>query len=139
MASIRRHVTRDVIALDASAPIREAARLMSEKQIGSVAVREAGKITGLVTERDLVVSVLARGGDLAAPIREAMRRDVPRIGADASEADASNRMREHYTRHLLVEEDGRVVGVISMRDIIQLMLDEKQYVIEQLQNYISGP
>ncbi|HUL59969.1 MAG TPA: CBS domain-containing protein [Anaeromyxobacteraceae bacterium] len=138
MASISKHVTRDVIALEASTPSRDAARLMTDRQIGSVAVREAGKITGLVTERDLVIAVVARGGDGSLPIREAMRRDVPRIGAESTEADASNLMRENYTRHLLVEEQGKVIGIISMRDIIQLMLDEKQYVIEQLHTYISG-
>ena len=47
-------------------------------------------------------------------------------------------MRDHTTRHLLVEEGGQVVGVVSMRDIIQLMLDEKQFLIEQLQTYITG-
>jgi CBS domain-containing protein len=47
-------------------------------------------------------------------------------------------MRDHTTRHLLVEEGGEVVGLVSMRDIIALMLDEKQFVIEQLNTYISG-
>jgi CBS domain-containing protein len=47
-------------------------------------------------------------------------------------------MRDHATRHLLVEDQGQVVGVVSMRDIIQLMLDEKQFLIEQLHTYIQG-
>jgi CBS domain-containing protein len=47
-------------------------------------------------------------------------------------------MRDHYTRHLLVEEDGRVAGIISMRDVIVLMLDEKQFLIDQLNVYICG-
>ena len=47
-------------------------------------------------------------------------------------------MRDHFTRHLLVEDDGKVVGVISMRDVIRLMLDDKQFLIEQLQTYIDG-
>ena len=47
-------------------------------------------------------------------------------------------MRDHTTRHLLVEEGGNVVGVVSMRDIIQLMIDEKQYLIDQLHTYIEG-
>ena len=47
-------------------------------------------------------------------------------------------MRDHFTRHLLVEDGGKVVGIVSMRDVIQLMLDEKQFLIEQLQTYIDG-
>jgi CBS domain-containing protein len=128
----------EVVALDASASVREAAKVMAERRIGSVAVREAGKVVGLVTERDLVVSVLAHGGSAAAPVREAMRAGIPRVPADASEATCAALMRDHATRHLLVEDAGEVVGVVSMRDIIQAMLAEKQFVIEQLHTYIRG-
>jgi CBS domain-containing protein len=138
MASIRKHVTRDVVTLEASAPIREAAKIMADRKIGSVAVKDGGRIVGLVTERDLVVTVLARGNDGTHPIREAMRAGLPRVPVDAGEAECAALMRDHATRHLLVEEGGQIAGVVSMRDIIQLMLDEKQYVIEQLQSYISG-
>ncbi|MGC3996787.1 MAG: CBS domain-containing protein [Anaeromyxobacter sp.] len=138
MAAIERQVTRQIVALDAATPVREAARLMAEHHIGSVAVRDAGGIVGLVTERDLVLTVLARGADAGLPIREAMRPGLPRVRPDATEAETAALMRDHTTRHLLVEEDGRVIGVVSMRDIIQLMLDEKQFVIEQLQTYIEG-
>ena len=138
MAAIAKHVTRDMVALDAGAPIHEAARLMAERKIGSVAVREEGRIVGLVTERDLVIRVLASGGSAAQPIREAMRQGIPRVQPDATEADVVGLMRDHTTRHLLVEEAGQVVGVVSMRDVIQLMVDEKQYVIEQLETYIHG-
>jgi CBS domain-containing protein len=72
------------------------------------------------------------------PIGEAMRTDLPAIPPDASEKEVSDRMRDHYTRHLLVEDCGQVVGIISMRDVIRLMLDEKEFLIEQLNVYISG-
>ncbi len=138
MASIRRHVTRDVVALDGAAPIREAARIMAEWRIGSVAVREGTALVGLVTERDLVMTVLARGGDAGQAIREAMRVGMPRVTPEATEVECAGLMRDHATRHLLVEEDGRVAGIVSMRDIIRLMLDEKQWMIEQLNTYILG-
>lgn len=129
---------REVVALDGAAPVREAARIMAERRIGSVAVREAGKVVGLVTERDLVVSVLAHGGSASAPVREAMRAGIPRVRADAGEAACAALMRDHATRHLLVEDGGEVVGIVSMRDVIQAMLAEKQFVIEQLNTYIRG-
>jgi CBS domain-containing protein len=138
MASIRKHVTREVVSLDGAAPIRDAARLMADRKIGSVGVKEDGKVVGLVTERDLVITVLARAGNANAPIREAMRSGIPRVQADATESECAATMRDHTTRHLLVEDRGQIVGVVSMRDIIQLMLDEKQFVIEQLQTYIEG-
>jgi CBS domain-containing protein len=138
MASIDSHVTREIVTLDGSASCREAARVMKERRIGAVAVKREGRVIGLVTERDLVLNLLADGGEAGMPIERAMRRDLPRIPAGSSETACSDLMRDHYTRHLLVEERGQVVGVISMRDVIRLMLDEKQSLIEQLQGYISG-
>jgi CBS domain-containing protein len=138
MASIDGHVTREVIALDGRAACSEAARLMKQRRIGAVGVKREGRIVGLVTERDLVANVLADGGAADLPIERAMRRDVPSIAAGSSETVCSNLMRDHYTRHLLVDSGGQVIGIISMRDIIRLMLDEKQTLIEQLQSYITS-
>ena len=136
MATIRKHVTRDIATLDANAPCREAARIMSDRKIGSVAVHVDGHVIGLCTERDLVVTVLARGGDGSQPVKEAMRK-LPRVEPTATETECAELMKRHVTRHLLVEELGEVIGVVSMRDLIQVMLDEKQFVIEQLNEYIG--
>jgi CBS domain-containing protein len=138
MAAIRRQVTREVVTLDASEPLAEAARIMEEHRIGSVAVKDGGRIVGLVTERDLMRTVCVLGRDPGRPIREAMRREIPRVEPSTTEAEVASVMRDHTTRHLLVEEGGEVVGVISMRDIIQLMIDEKEHLIGQLQSYIEG-
>src|SRR5512138_1357207 len=128
MSKIRKHVTRDVVTLDAGTTVQEAARAMSQRNIGSVAVTEDGRIAGLVTERDLVRSTLAGGLESSTPIREAMRK-IPAISADAEDTEVTETMRRHNTRHLLVEDAGRIVGVVSMRDVIQVMLDEKQFLI----------
>ena len=138
MATIEKHVTRQVVALDATTPCREAAKVMRDKKIGAVAVREGGKIVGIVTERDMVARVLAAGDSGAMPIVEAMRTDLPRVAHNASELETTELMRTQYTRHLLVEDQNGITGIISMRDVIQLMLDDKQFLIEQLQTYIDG-
>jgi CBS domain-containing protein len=127
-----------VVALDATASIGDAARTMASRKIGSVAVREGGELVGLVTERDLLVSVLVNGADAGRSVREAMRPGVPRVRADESETACAALMRDHATRHLLVEDRGNVVGVVSMRDVIESMLNEKQYLIDQLATYIKG-
>jgi CBS domain-containing protein len=138
MATIEKHVTREVLALDDTAACAEAAKLMEERSVGSVAVRRQGRLVGLVTERDLVARVLARGASASTRIGEAMRTDLPTVSQGATERECADLMKKHYTRHLLVSEDGEVRGVISMRDVIQLMLDEKQFLIDQLQTYIDG-
>ncbi len=138
MASISSYVVRDVLGLDANATCREAAELMSQRHIGAVAVKQGGRILGLITERDLVTRLLSRGLDCHTPIVEAMRRDVPVIGPDLNEVECAELMKQHETRHLLVGEDGSAEGLISMRDVMQMMLSDKQYLIEQMQAYIQG-
>jgi CBS domain-containing protein len=138
MASISSFVIRDVLGLEASATCREAAELMSKRHIGAVAVRQGGKILGIITERDLVTRILSRGLDCQTPILEAMRRDVPVVGPELNEVECANLMKEHETRHLLVGDQSSPAGLISMRDVMQMMLSDKQYLIEQMQAYIQG-
>ncbi|HEX8910274.1 MAG TPA: CBS domain-containing protein [Anaeromyxobacteraceae bacterium] len=138
MAAIENHVVRELVALEGDASCADAARLMTERGIGSVAVREGGRITGMVTERDLVMRVLADGASPDLPVRRAMRTDLPHVSPSTSEVECTALMRDHTTRHLLVEEHGDVVGIISMRDVIRLMLDEKEWLIGQLQTFIDG-
>jgi CBS domain-containing protein len=138
MAKIEKHFTRELIAVDAAAPCRKAAQLMTQNRVGAVAVRDGGRTVGLVTERDLVWRVVASEARAEVPVGEVVRRNLPMVATDASEIECSNLMRDHNTRHLLVVDQGVIVGIISMRDVIRLMLDEKQYMIEQLQSYIYG-
>ncbi len=138
MATIENHVVRDLVALEGSASCAEAARLMTERGIGAIAVRDGGRVVGVVTERDLVARVLAQGARPELPIRQAMRTDVPLVTPTTSELDCTALMRDHTTRHLLVAERGEVVGIVSMRDVIRLMLDEKEWLIGQLHTFIDG-
>ena len=138
MATIERHVTRVLTALDGGCPCSEAARLMAEQNIGSVAVREGSRVVGLITERELVRRVVAGGSPASLPIREAMSEKLPMVSPHSSEAECTALMRDHGTRHLLVAEHGEAVGVISMRDLIRLMLDEKEWLIGQLHSFIDG-
>jgi CBS domain-containing protein len=138
MASIEKYVVRKLIGLESSASCREAAALMAQHRFGAVAVQQGKRVIGLLTERDLATRVMARGLGGDTPIGEAMRRDQPSIPDSLTEVECANRMKEHETRHLLVEHDGQTVGIISMRDVIQMMLEDKQFLIEQMQSYIQG-
>jgi CBS domain-containing protein len=138
MATIEKHVTRELVALEGSTPCAEAARLMSAERIGSIAVRAGGRVVGVITERDLVARVLAEGAPAELPIRDAMRSDLPVIEPNTTDVACLALMRDHQTRHLLVADGGEVIGIVSMRDLIRLMLDEKEWLIGQLQVFIDG-
>jgi signal-transduction protein with cAMP-binding, CBS, and nucleotidyltransferase domain len=138
MATIDTHVTRNLIALDGATSCGQAARVMKDQNVGSVAVRDGGRVVGVVTERDLVTRVLAEGARPELAIRDAMRTDLPRVTPRTTELEATRLMRDHVTRHLLVAEGDEVVGIISMRDVIRLMLQEKEWLVAQLQSFIDG-
>jgi CBS domain-containing protein len=138
MATIERHMARDLVTLDAGASCRDAAGLMKERRIGAVGVTEDGEVIGLVAERDLALRVVGEGASPGVALGEVVVRDGPWVGPRASEKECADLMRQHHVRHLLVRDGGRVVGLISMRDVIVLMIDEKEHVIQQLEGYITG-
>jgi signal-transduction protein with cAMP-binding, CBS, and nucleotidyltransferase domain len=138
MPTIEKYIKRDVIALDASTSCQDAAHLMEARRIGSVGVRRDGKLIGLVTERDLVYGVMAKGESTQKTIAEVMRTDRPAVATTTTERDAAHLMQTHQTRHLLVKKDGEAIGVISMLDVLSLMLEDNRFLIEQLHTYIRG-
>jgi CBS domain-containing protein len=138
MACIQDRVVRDVVSLDGAASCLEAARLMVERGIGSVGVRRGERLVGLLTERDLVAAV-AKGSDLVrTPLLQAMRAEVPAVSLQASDRECAQLMRARRTRHLAVKDGAEIVGVISMRDLVDLVVEEKQWSIDQLETYIRG-
>ncbi len=138
MATIDRHVARDLVSLPAGASCREAARVMKERRIGAVGVTDGDRVVGLVAERDLALRVVGEGMGPETPIGEIVRRDGPAVGSRATEKQCVELMRASHCRHLLVKDADDVVGLVSMRDVIVLMLEEKELVIQQLEGYISG-
>lgn len=138
MASIRNRVVREIVALPATASCSEAARLMAKFAIGSIGVRRAGKIVGLLTERDLVADVLGRRDPDETTVGEAMRVDQPSVSPEATDRECAQLMRAHRTRHLSVKEGGQIVGVVSMLDLVDLVVEEKNWRIDQLETYIGG-
>ncbi len=138
MACIRSCITREVVSLDESASCAEAARLMSERGIGSVGVRRGTALVGLVTERDLVGSVLGRLDAAGTRLGDVVRPDLPAVAVEATDAECAQLMRQRRTRHLAVKEGEAIVGVVSLLDLVELVLEEKQWDIDQLQTYIGG-
>jgi CBS domain-containing protein len=102
-----------------------------------VGVLEEGALAGLVTESDLVSASLVREASHDTAIRVAMR-SIPMVDADCSVDSCQATMRDHHTRHLLVEEGGVIVGIITMRHILRLMLEEQRWAAQHLEEYITG-
>jgi CBS domain-containing protein len=111
------------LVLDEQTPLEAALREMREHRQGCVLVTRDGKLSGIFTERDVLMKVVGTGIDLArTPIRPYMTRDPVRLPEDAIVAYALNRMCLEGFRHVpLTDAEGRPVGVVSMRDIIEYL------------------
>lgn len=107
----------DLIVVEPGSTVADAAAQMGSRHVGSVVVIEDGKLAGIFTERD-VVRALASYFDAAKhPVLEWMTRDPKTVGADTSENEALDMMRDGNFRHLPVMDGNRVVGIVSIRDI----------------------
>ena len=114
----RRRYGPDLVGVSPNETVFGAARHMAENCCASVPVLEGGRLLGIFTERDLLARVVAAGLEPArTPVREVMTADPETIGAEEPVGQAVRRMDEGGLRHLVVVDGGRVLGVLSTRDI----------------------
>ncbi len=139
MAAITEKIQRQVMLLDENKTALEAAVLMSENHIGSVVVSKASRVTGIFTERDLMRFVVKERKDPATvKLKEVMRTDVTTVAPDEQSERCIELMKKHQCRHLLVYEGEAFVGVISLRDLLVMLVEEKEELIRQLTGYITS-
>jgi CBS domain-containing protein len=117
--TVRDLLKGDPVTVEASATVQDAAKLMDENDIGNVLVVENNEVQGIVTDRDIVVRVIAKGDGADASVREAATTDLETLEPDASIDDAIQKMEQGNIRRLPVVEDGKPVGVISLGDLAQ--------------------
>lgn len=116
--SIREVMTKDPITLDSGATIIEAARAMKDSDVGNVIVLDAGKICGIVTDRDITVRAVAEGRDAeGTKLGDICSRDVTTLSPDDTVDDALRLMREKAIRRLPVVENDQPVGIVALGDI----------------------
>jgi CBS domain-containing protein len=119
MTSIREVMSPDPIAMPETATIVEVAREMQRREIGDVIVMGRGGITGVVTDRDIVVRGVAEARDPSStPIGEIASRGIVSVTPDASVSDAANLMRTHSIRRVpVIDSSGEPVGIVSIGDL----------------------
>jgi CBS domain-containing protein len=115
--TIREVMTENPSTVEASATVQDAAQLMDKEDIGNVLVVENGEVQGIVTDRDIVVRVLAKGDGPDASVREAATTDVQTLSPDDSIEDAIKQMEQGNVRRLPVVDDGKPVGIVSLGDL----------------------
>jgi CBS domain-containing protein len=129
----------DVISIARDASVFDAISLMADHAVGSLLVMEGEKIVGIITERDYARKVILKGrSSETTRVEEVMSTDVITAAAEQSVKECMTLMTEKRIRHLPVVAGNRVIGIISIGDLVQAIISEQQLEIEQLGNYISG-
>ena len=119
--------------------VYDAIKLMTEAKVGALLVMEDSRLTGIVSERDYTRKIiLETRSSRETPVRDIMTSDVLTVTPDQSIEDCMKIMSEYHIRHLPVAENGKPIGVLSVMDVVKNIISEKEFIIEQLELYISG-
>ena len=113
--------------------------VMAEHDIGAVLVLDGDEVVGILTERDYARKVALVGrASKDSPVRSIMTADVVCVPPTGTVQDCMELMTERRVRHLPVVENGRLVGLVSIGDLVKATIDEQEFTISQLKNYIAG-
>jgi CBS domain-containing protein len=127
-----------VHAVSPATTVLDALRIMADKNIGAVLVMDGDSLAGIFTERDYARKVVLVGkSSKETPVGEVMTGRLVTIDPTWTAGQCMALMDEQHIRHLPVLEGGKVAGVISIRDANRAVVEEQQFAIRQLENYIS--
>jgi CBS domain-containing protein len=141
MTTIRQILARkpEVYSIDPDATVFDALRLMEQKNIGALLVMKGAQLVGIFSERDYARRMILHGRtSRETPVREVMTPQVFVITPDTSSGECMMHMTDRRIRHLPVVDGGRVVGVISIGDVVRSVIDDLHFTVRQLEGYIKG-
>lgn len=129
----------EVFAIGPDAPVLDAIGLMAEKRIGALLVMDAGKLVGIVSERDYARKVVLQGrSSKDTPIRDIMTAQVITVGLAETTDHCMQIVTQRRIRHLPIVDGQAVLGVISIGDLVKAVIEDQQLELEQLQRYIAS-
>jgi CBS domain-containing protein len=142
MVTVRQLLRRkgqDVWSIDVEEPVLEAIQLMADKHVGALPVTRNGELVGVISERDYARKVILLGRSSAeTQVWQIMSSPVVTVAPDQDVRQCMQLMTNRRIRHLPVVEQGRMIGVISIGDLVRAVIEEQDYTIEQLERFIAG-
>ena len=122
-----------------TASVFEAVKLMAEKNIGALVVMDGEKIVGIITERDYArkIVLMARSSK-DTPVRDIMTSSAMYVSPVQRSEECMALMTENRVRHLLVIDSGKLIGLVSIGDLVRDTISEQKFIIQQLEHYITG-
>ena len=139
IGQLMRHKGHDVATIEASRSVRDALALLAERRIGALVVSADGRsVEGILSERDIARGLHSRGPALLEqPVADVMTAEVHTCGPAASVTDLAQIMTDRRVRHVPVVDDGRLVGIVSIGDVVKARLDELEDERAHLVDYIQ--
>ena len=130
---------RAIYSVEPQAKVLDAIRLMAEHHVGALLVMRGAALEGIVSERDYARKVILRGRSAAdTPVRDIMTSPVLTVSLDTTVQQCMQLVTDRRVRHLPVLDGGRVVGMVSIGDLVKSVIAEQQQHIEQLESYIHS-
>lgn len=131
---------KEIISVCPDTGIRDAIAKMAEKSAGTALVMDGNKLVGIFSERDFIRKIYLQDKcGTGVKVNEIMSTSLTTVTAGTSLEDCMNLMTDRRIRHLPVLDGDQVVGVVSIGDIVKYMVNEKDFLIKNLESYISGP
>jgi len=129
----------EVLSISPDAMVFEALRIMAERNVGAVLVLEQGRPVGIISERDYARKVILKGkSSLETPVRDIMTAPVLFVRPEQTVEECMAIMTGKQVRHLPVLVGDQVVGIVSIGDLVWATIEEKDFMIQQLEKYITG-
>ena len=130
---------RDVWSIDADISVYEALEEMADKNVGALVVTKEGALVGIMSERDYARKIiLLDRGSRETLVSEIMTPDPVTVVRSDSVGDCMQLMTDRRIRHLPVVDDGSLIGVLSIGDVVRSVIEDQQFMIDQLESYIGG-
>jgi CBS domain-containing protein len=136
---LRSKPEQTVYTIPPTATVFDAVKLMAEKGIGALVVTEGEQVVGIISERDYArkIILMARSSK-ETPVRDIMTSAVMYVSPAQTSQECMALMTENRLRHLPVMDNGKLIGLVSIGDLVKDIISEQKFIIEQLEHYITG-
>ena len=139
VCNILQSKSNNIISISPDTVVFEALEIMVKNNVSALLVMDNKSLVGIFTERDYARKVVLKGKTSKATlIAEIMTEDPIIISPDHTVEDCMRVMTNRFIRHLPVVEDGAVVGIVSIGDLVKFIIEEQKFIIENLEHYITG-